>query len=98
MLISATTSLMLADMDGHMDWGDGWWIAMMAGMVLFWALVILGILWIVREMGGRGDDRKPPAGHDDPLAILDRRFAEGAISPEEYRERRTVLGEHLSQD
>ncbi len=98
MFIIASTSLMLADMDGHMDWGDGWWIAMMAGMVLFWALVVLGILWIVREMGGRGGDRERPAVRDDPLAILDRRFAEGAISPEEYRERRTLLGEHLNRD
>ena len=98
MSIIASTSLMLADMDGHMDWGDGWWIAMMAGMVLFWALVILGILWIVREMGGRSDDRGRSAGRDDPLAILDRRFAEGAISAEEYQERRTLLGEHLSRD
>lgn len=72
----------------HMDWDGGWWVAMMIGMVIFWALVALGIVWLVREMSGHrgGGDRG-----DDPLALLDRRLAEGTISPEDYRERRAIL-------
>lgn len=79
----------LADFDGHMDGGDGWWIVMVLGMVLFWALVIVGLVWIVRELAGGA--RRPAADAPEPLALLDRRFAEGTISAEDYRERRAIL-------
>jgi putative membrane protein len=72
----------------HMDWGGGWWIVMMIGMVLFWGLVVLGIVWLVRELSGR---RGWPGRQPDPLELLDRRLAEGSISLEDYRERRAVL-------
>jgi hypothetical protein len=62
------------------DVGVGWMIVMMLGMAVFWAAVILGILWVVR-------DRR----HDDPVAILDRRLAEGRLSTEEYEQRRKLL-------
>lgn len=75
----------LADFDGHMDVGDGWWIL----MVLFWGLVVVGLIWVVRELGGGGRRRGPDTA--DPLALLDRRLAEGTISTEEYRERRAIL-------
>lgn len=86
------SSLLLAqgDFDGHMDWDGGWWILMAIGMVLFWGLVIFGIVWVVRELGSRHEHHGRP-GPSDPLAILDRRLAEGAISAEEYRERRAIL-------
>lgn len=72
----------------HMDWDDGWWL-MMIGMVVFWALVVLGIVWLVREVSGRGGF----GGHREPdaLELLDRRLAEGTISPEDYHERRAIL-------
>ncbi len=82
--------LVLADegWGDHMDWGGGWWIVMVVGMVLFWGLAILGAVWLVRELVGRGGSlgRKPNA-----LELLDRRLAEGTISPEDYRERRKIL-------
>lgn len=90
--MSPISSLLLAqgDVDGHMDWDGGWWILMAIGMVLFWGLVILGIVWLVRELGsGRG--RGEPSRQDDPLAILDRSLAEGTISAEQYHERRAIL-------
>ena len=79
-----------ADGWGHHDWDGGWWIVMAAGMVLFWGLVIAGIVWIVKS--GLGD-RGPGRGHGSTSAmeILDRRFAEGAIDADEYRERRQAL-------
>ncbi len=72
-----------------MDWDNGWWLVMMIGMVVFWALVVVGIVWLVREASGHrgfGGNR----GHD-PLELLDRRLAEGTVSPEDYRERRAIL-------
>jgi putative membrane protein len=74
--------------DHHMDWGGGWWVVMVVGMVLFWGLVVIAAVWLVRELAGRGGrlGRKPGA-----LELLDQRLADGTISPEDYRERRRIL-------
>lgn len=82
----AIATLLLADFDGHMDWGGGWGIVMIVGMVLFWALLIAAVVWIVRELvsGPRG-------GGEDPLRLLDRRLADGTISPEDYARRKAIL-------
>jgi len=60
---------------------------MMIGMALFWGAIILGIVWLIRN-GTEPQQRQPK---ETALTILDRRFAEGAVSPEEYRQRRDVL-------
>ena len=85
----------LADTWGmHGDIGTGWWIVMMVGMVLFWGAVILGVVWLIRN----GIDRAAPEPRaETPAQILERRFAEGAISAEDYRERREVLSEEGSR-
>lgn len=83
-MIASYFALILADFDGnHM--GDGWWVVMVLGMAFFWGLVILGGIWLTRELVARRG-REP-----DALELLDRRFAEGTISPEDYRERREIL-------
>lgn len=93
MLASAVATLLLladdADWD-HMD--GGWWIVMGVGMILFWGLVILGIVWLVRELGGQSRGTHAAAG-PDPSEILDRRLAEGEITVAEYEERRRALRE-----
>lgn len=84
-------ALLFADSgwDHHMDdWGAGWWIAMAVMMIVFWALVIVGAVWLVRSLA-TGRER----GGGDPLAVLDHRLAKGEISVEEYRERRELLSE-----
>lgn len=63
-------------------------IVMMLGMVLFWGLVILGVIWLVREYG---HSPRRSGGPDDPLTVLQRRFANGEINAKEYEERRRVL-------
>ncbi len=88
---------LLADtFDGHHGWGDGWWVVMVIGMVVFWAAVIAGGIWLVRELTGRARSREPG---ETPFEILDRRLAEGEISIEEHGERRRALLEaRKSQD
>jgi len=88
--------LLLADdgwWDGHMS--GGWWIVMMIGMILFWALVVVALVWLIRSgpelFGSRLSERAQT--RPDALEILERRLAEGEISIEEYRERRSVLDE-----
>ena len=88
--IAGATSVLADTNFGHMgNWGAGWWILMMIGMVVFWGLVILGIVWVVRELSGRHHASGPASSA--PLAVLDRRLAEGEISPEDYQERRRIL-------
>ena len=88
MTVPASLVLPLADFDGHMDWNGGGWILMALGMVLFWGLVVVGILWLVRELGG---SHRNSAAAPDPLAVLDHRLADGTISPDEYRQRKDIL-------
>jgi putative membrane protein len=91
-----TILIPLADaVDGHHDWGGGWWIVMMLGMLIFWGVVIVGGVWLVRDLAGR----RPRRGEDPAaLEILDRRLAEGAISIEEYGERRRALLDAAERD
>ncbi len=82
-------SLLLADMGwGHHmdDWGAGWWIIMAVGMVFFWGLLILGVVWLARSLPWRAERRGA-----SPLEILERRLAAGEISTDDYRERRAIL-------
>ncbi|MEO8092098.1 MAG: SHOCT domain-containing protein [bacterium] len=85
----AATLLPLADMfDGHHDWDGGWWVVMALGMLIFWGVVIAGGVWLVRELAERRSRRDD---HPAALEVLDRRLAEGAISIEEYSQRRRAL-------
>ena len=66
-------------------------------MVLFWVLLIVAILWALRELRpqrgtGQSPEASEPAG-DDPFAILDRRLASGEIDPGTYDELRDKLAE-----
>jgi putative membrane protein len=66
----------------------GWWI--LSGP-LFWLLVIVGIVLLVRGRSGRSP--WPGGGRETGIDVLERRFAEGELSLEQYRERRSVLEE-----
>lgn len=88
-----TELIPLADTWGmHGDVGWGWMTVMMGMMVLFWAALVLGVVWLVRG-AARSVTRSDgaPGGRETPLEVLDRRFAEGAISAEDYGARREVL-------
>jgi putative membrane protein len=86
----ASTAL-IADMwdaGGHM--GGGWWVAMMLGMVLLWAAAVVLVVWLVRGLDtSRGAPRE--SERETAEEILDRRLAEGAISVDEYHERRQAI-------
>jgi putative membrane protein len=83
----------LADAWGmHGDVGAGWMVLMMALMVLFWGAIIFGVVWLIRGATRREAPLDGAAGSkESPVEILERRFAEGAITPEDYRGRREVL-------
>jgi putative membrane protein len=75
----------------HGDVGWGWLAGMMIFMVLFWGAVIFGIFWLIRGTAWGSRTRSDLPLREGPLDILDRRFAEGAISEEDYRARRGIL-------
>jgi putative membrane protein len=77
----------LADTWMHGGWGWGWMTLMMIGMLLFWGAVIFGIVWLIRATV----DGRPERRTESPTDVLDRRFAEGAISVEDYHARREAL-------
>jgi putative membrane protein len=57
-------------------------------MLLFWGLIIVGLVLLVRWLWERGH---PATGADAPLEILKRRYARGEIAKEEYDQMRRDL-------
>jgi putative membrane protein len=76
---------------GWHDDGSGWWIV----FPLFWILLIGTLVVLLR---GRWSPRRADAQRESAVEVLDRRYAEGGLSLEEYRERRAVLSEQQSDD
>ena len=50
-------------------------------MLLFWAAVIIFVVWLVREVSGRNNE-KPNS--NSALEILKERYAKGEINKEEF--------------
>lgn len=71
----------------HGDIGTGWWIVMMVVMVVFWALVIGGIVWLLRAAASGRTDGNPVSARE----ILDERLARGEIDVPEYERRASVI-------
>lgn len=88
---------------GSGTWGLGSWLGMGLGMVLFWGLVIFGLVALLRSStSNRQGDTIAPAHHGGyaappqgpaptPQQTLDERFARGEVSEEEYRRTREIL-------
>jgi putative membrane protein len=69
-------------------WGAGGWLMMSLLMLIFWTLLVAGVIWLVRAT--RSPPPRSTAG-DDARRILDERFARGEISEDEYQARRDAL-------
>jgi len=80
---------------GHM-WDGGWhgWFFGPIMMIVFIALIVAAVVFLVRVLGGHGQAATPyaPPGKT-PLDILKERFAKGEIDKTEFEERRRVLGD-----
>lgn len=73
-----------------MHWGQyGWSMGLgWVWMVIFWGLVIAGIVYVVHSITGRSTETYT---NETPLDMLKRRYAKGDISKEEYREMKDHL-------
>ena len=77
------------------DWGSGmhpmmwgaWGFGMMLMMILFWGLVIAGIVMGIRWLMREGQERRS----DSALEILRQRYARGEINKEEFEAKKKDL-------
>jgi putative membrane protein len=80
------------------DMGFGWggWLIGGLMMLLFWggviALAFFAIRALTRSGGGRAEGGSQPRGGESALDILQKRYARGEISREEYLEMKGDLG------
>ncbi|WP_099021023.1 SHOCT domain-containing protein [Mycolicibacterium palauense] len=83
-------------MYGDWAWGNGWgWIAGSVMFLLFWGVVIAGLVIAVRVVTTSRDARTSPhpvgPRHPGPEAVLADRYARGEIDDDEYHRRLATL-------
>lgn len=72
--------------------GWGWWM----GFGWLWVIgICLVLMWAVRSLGGRsmGHADRGTADEGTPLAILERRYARGELTDEQYEMMRSRLSQ-----
>ncbi|MER5686194.1 SHOCT domain-containing protein [Streptomyces sp. NPDC002205] len=91
---------MLAERVIAMMWGYGWglgyWLSMGITMLLFWGLIVVGIIALVRYVGGtrKADTPGPVGGQARAEDVLAERYARGEIDDDEYKRRLALLRTH----
>jgi putative membrane protein len=71
----------------HPMWWGAWGFGMMFMMGLFWVLVIVGIVLLIRWLPGQGKGGRADAA----LEILRQRYARGEINKEEFEAKKKDL-------
>ena len=73
--------------------GMGWWgyALMTVSMLLFWGLLIVGVVALVRSLGRSSRSDGPTESPANPEQVLAQRFARGEIDEEEYHGRLAAL-------
>jgi putative membrane protein len=64
-------------------WGMGWIF-----MIIFWGLVVVGIIFLIRYLIGT---TKTGRGEESALDILKKRYARGEIEKEEFEQKKKDL-------
>jgi putative membrane protein len=72
-------------------WGV-WGLIIMAAVVVFWALIIAGLVLGLRRLLTQGREPRPDAALD----ILRQRYARGEIGKEEFETKKRDLGQSWS--
>jgi putative membrane protein len=71
-----------------MGWGGGFSIFSWITMIAFWLLLVLGVIALIRYLGGSG--KRSDEGKS-PLDILKERYARGEIDKKEFEEMKKDL-------
>ena len=69
----------------HMDYGWGMGFGGGLFMILFWILVIIGVVLIIKLVMRR---TKEGGGPETALDVLNKRYAKGEISKDEFEEKK----------
>ena len=77
--------------------GWGWMIGGWIMMVVFWGLVIVGIVALVRAANNRGGGAEPK-DKETSVEVLRRRYAAGELTKEQFEEMKRNVAQDLSQD
>lgn len=73
---------------GTFGWGPGFgWIF----MILFWGVIILGIVALVKWLSTGTNDNNRPRPPKTALEILEERYARGEIEREEFEQKKHDL-------
>jgi putative membrane protein len=72
----------------HPMWWWGWGVGMMLMMVIFWGLIIIGLLAAIRWLLGQS---RRSNHSDSALEILRQRYARGEINKEEFESKKRDL-------
>ena len=78
---------------GMMGWGYGGmgWLGFIF-MIAFWALIIIGIVFLIKWLAGLSGQGAHLTGKgEDALDILKKRYARGEINKEEFEEKKKDL-------
>jgi putative membrane protein len=78
---------------GMMGWGYGGgmgWFGFIF-MIAFWALIIIGIVFLIKWLAGLSGTGLSSGRGETALEILKRRYARGEINKEEFEEKKKDL-------
>jgi putative membrane protein len=71
----------------HPMWWGAWGFGMMFMMILFWGLIIVGVVLAIRWLAGQGKETRT----DSALEILRQRYTRGEINKEEFEAKKKDL-------
>lgn len=73
------------------DWGmTHWGWGGMVLQVLFWLVIIIGIVWAIKYFTGQNRSNSSSSG-ETALDILKKRYARGEIDREEFEQKKKEL-------
>ena len=78
----------------HHGWGLGGWESILIGgllMLLFWGGLFTTLFFVIRAATGQSGSSAKGSTEDEALRILDKRYAQGEIDAEEYRQIKSDL-------